>query len=161
MIKLLAIPVAGTIAALVAILLAHPEREGASPRREFEPPPFHLPEEEPELPVPPEDEEEAAPPVRPPPAPEPREFHLQLEADGALLDLESREVYADAEALAQDLGDAPHTLVIVNGEGVGEEALDQALARLRDRFLVRKVYRAREAQPEEEEPGEEEEDADK
>jgi len=151
-IKLLAIPVAGTIAALVAILLAHPEREGAVQRPAFEPPPFHFPADEPpELPEPEQ-------PGSEPGAAEAGEIRLRLEADGALLDVEAEKVYASAAELAKRLGATSRKLIIANGQGVGEEALDATLARLRDRYQVEKDYRAPETQPEEEEPGKEEAD---
>jgi len=138
MIRRLMIPVAGTIAALVAILLAH-EPRGTAPAPQI--PPFDFPDA-PEHSGP-ADEEEAP---RPPP-PEPQEFQLELGADGALLDLESGDSFASPDELGEQLGDVRHTIVISNGEGVTEAALDAVLAQLRDRFQVRKVYRAPEAPP--------------
>jgi len=153
-IKLLAIPVAGTIAAIVVILLAHGERQGAHAAPSFEPPPFHLPGGEPHGAMP-EEREPSGPPTV---APDAEEVRLRLEPDGAFVDVDGEKVYASAAELAERLSGASHKLVITNGKGVGEEALDQALARLRDRFLVTKDYRAPEAQPEEEKPGEKEAD---
>jgi hypothetical protein len=139
MIRRLMIPVAGTIAALVAIVLAH-EPRGAPSAPEI--PPFDFPD------VPehagPDEEGEEEPPL---PPPEPQEFQLELGADGALLDLERGDSFASLEELGEQLGDTRHTLVLSNGEGVTEAALDAALAQLRDRFQVRKVYRVPETPP--------------
>jgi hypothetical protein len=81
------------------------------------------------------------------PTPEPREYQLELDANGALSDTETGAKYASAEELAADLKEVRHTLVITNADGVTEAALDEALAKLRDRYQVRKVYRAPEAPP--------------
>ncbi len=137
MIRRLMIPVAGTIAALVVIVLAHEPRGKPLPP---EPPPFDFPE-------PPE---HSAPPAEDEPAPsEPQEFQLELGADGTflVLDVENKYTFASIEDLSKQIGDVRHTLVISNGDGVPEAALDAALAQLRDRFQVRKVYRAPEAPP--------------
>lgn len=134
MIRLLMIPVAGTIAALVAIVLAHEPRGDALPPQ---PPPFDFP-----------DVPEPAPPREDRPAPsEPQEFQLELGADGTFLDVEHGDGFASVEELSAQLGEVRHVLVLSNGEGVTEAALDAALAQLRDRFQVRKVYRAPEAPP--------------
>jgi hypothetical protein len=139
MIRRLMIPVAGTIAALVAIVLAH-EPRGAPSAPEF--PPFDFPD-------PPEHagpvEEEEPPPAEPPP--DPQEFQLELGSDGALLDLERGDSFASPDEIGEQLGEVRHTLVISNGEGVTEAALDAVVAQLRDRFQVSKVYRAPETPP--------------
>ncbi len=83
--------------------------------------------------------------VRKKAAREPETFEIELQADGALLDLDRR--FASVEEFVQQLGEVRHTLVLSNGEGVTEAALDEVLAKLRDRFQVRKVYRAPEAPP--------------
>jgi hypothetical protein len=140
-IRLLLIPVGGTISALVAILLAHePRGEPDAPQPPLFPAPT-LPESSP----PPEEGDE--PPHEDAPTAEPMEFQLELGADGTFIDLEGRVSFASVEALAKKLGDVRHTLLLSNGEGVTEEALDAALAKLRDRYQVRKVYRAPEAPP--------------
>ena len=143
MIRLLWIPVTGTVAALIAILLAHGPRERDSGPT--------LPEDDPafpELPVPgaglpddlnPADEE---PPL--PPPPEPIEFALRLESDGSFV-AESGETFADADAVAEQLAtDARvrNRVILTNGDKVAEEALDQALTALSGKFEVRKAYSA-------------------
>ncbi len=139
MIRLALIPIGGTIAALVAILLAH------QPRGEAPEPPLSPPTRAPESSPPPEEGDE--PPHEDAPPAEPMEFQLELGADGTFLELEHGDSFASLEELTKQLGDVRHTLVLSNGEGVTEEALDAALAKLRDRFQVRKVYRAPEAPP--------------
>ncbi len=137
MIRLLMIPVGGTIAALVAIVLAHEPRGDVPPR----PPPFEFPTQPLEPPEPHEPPAEA-------PTPEPREYQVELAADGTFLVLTGEEAaFASIEELQEQLGTARHTLVLSNGEGVTEAALDAVLAQLRDRYQVRKVYRAPEAPP--------------
>lgn len=139
MTRILLIPVTGTIMAFIAISLArHPRGEAVPP----EPPPFDWPDA-PEHAKPPDEEEE--PPT--PPAPVPQEFHLMLEADGAVL--EGGRKYASIDDLVKEIGDAMHTLVITNGDGVTKATLDDVEVRLRDRFKVVKVYSAPEAPPDE------------
>ncbi len=74
-------------------------------------------------------------------------FELELQADGTFLDVRHGDSFSSVEELIEQLGDARHTLILSNGEGITEAALDGALAGLRDRFEVRKVYRAPEAPP--------------
>lgn len=140
MTRILLIPVAGTIAALVMIAYARQTRGEARPP---ELPPFDFPDA-PEHAAPPDEEPEPPPAPR---EPEPREFQLQLEADGTILDLKSGESFASFDELRETIGEVRHTLVLANGKGVSREALDEAEARLRDRFKVLKVYRAPEAPP--------------
>lgn len=153
MIGRLMVPVAGTIAALIAIALAREPR-----RQDVEPPPSQFPADVPEHGEPfPEDEmapeEEAPPTPPPPPAPEPQEFQLELGADGTLVDIKNGRTFASPEKLEAELDAARHKIVITNGQGVAEAALDAAFTKLRDakdpggdpRFQVRKVYRAPEA----------------
>lgn len=145
MIKLLWIPVAGTIAAIVAILLAREPRGDETPPPP-EPPPFELPEElepgdAPEEPMTEEPEPE-------PPAPEtPAEMHIRLGPDGSLLAMDTGERFASVDELKEALGEARPMLFVGNADGVAEDALDNVLAQLRDRFQVRKVYRAPEPPP--------------
>ena len=134
MTRLIAIPVTGTVAALIVILLAH------EPRGDSEPEPAP-----PLLDTLPDISSLAAdqpPPPPPPPAPEPREYQLQVNRDGGLRDLESGKTYPDIKSVIDELGDARHTIVVTNEEGVAEAALDTAMAALRDRFEMRKIYRA-------------------
>jgi hypothetical protein len=133
-IRLLWIPVAGTVAAVVAIVLAHEPRgdEGARP---MDPLPFEFPPEPME------------PPEEPEPPPPPSELHLRLEADGSLVDTETSERFASLAELREALGEVRPMLWIGNGEGVAEAQVDEALAQLSDRFQVRKVYRAPETPP--------------
>jgi len=147
--RILLIPIAGTIAALIAITLARqPRGEAAEPELpayDYGNAPEHAapPEDETEPTLPPEGDEEPAPA----PAPEPREFQLRLEADGTVVDSENGTKYASIDKLAEELKDARHTLVLTNGKGVTEKALDDALVLLRDHFKVLKVYSAPEAPP--------------
>jgi len=148
MTRLLLIPVTGTAAALLVILLAHrvreTSRENERPAIDWPQTPEHqVPADEPETEPEPEPESE---PTQPP-APEPREYQIELEKSGTFVDLESGTKYASAKELGEQLGTARHTLFIANGDGVTEATLDEALANLRDRFQVRKVYRAPEAPP--------------
>jgi hypothetical protein len=165
--RILLIPVAGTIAALVMIAYAR-EPRGEAKHPADTPLDFHggsmhgaEDEEEPaaEEPVP-EDEPLPGEPGEPTgepekPAPPPQEFQLRLEADGALVgeivDPTRPEpvAFASAEDLIKRIGSARHTLVITNGAGVDRAKLDGIEALLRDRFTIRKVYRA-EAPPSEE-----------
>jgi hypothetical protein len=78
---------------------------------------------------------------------EPETFEIELQADGTFLDVTHGDSFSSVEELIEQLGDTRHTLLLSNGEGITEAALDEALAGLRDRFEVRKVYRAPEAPP--------------
>jgi hypothetical protein len=144
------IPVAGTIAALIAIALARePRGEAPEPTQVDRPTaPEHDEELLPEEPEPPEDA-----PLPPPPQAEPQEYQLELNADGTITDVEELDEFASVDDLQQKLGDARHRLVLTNGAGVDEAALDAAFTKLRDaklangdpRFQVRKVYRVPDA----------------
>jgi hypothetical protein len=137
--RLLVLPLAGTIAALVMIAYARQERQPGEEETPPELPPFDFPD----VPEHGDDEEEPEPGRT-----EPREFQLQLEADGSILDLEAGLRFASIDELREMIGgDARHTLFLANGKGVTREALDAAEARLRDRYQVRKVYRAPDAPP--------------
>ena len=133
MTKYLWIPVAGTVAALVAIFLAHSPREG----------------DEAALPVRTRSFEEPPPPSVPGP-----EYTLQLRKDGLFVDGEK--AYASAEevieALAPEGGPRP-TIILENAsEDVPEEALDAAIKKLSGRCDVEKRY----GDPGEEPPEEDE-----
>ena len=152
--RLLVIPVAGTIAALVVVMLAHEARE-EEPGPVFPELPPVLPEDVPEAPVPddaasPEEEPEAKPkpPPEPPPKPPPpvSEYYLRLEKDGKLVDLDGARSFADTDAVIEGLShkDTRHRIILSNGEGVEEAALDEILEKLAAKFEVRKVYRAAE-----------------
>ncbi len=170
MTRILLIPVAGTIAALVMIAYAREPR--GEPKHPEIPLDFHggsvhgaEDEEEPgEEPAMPEAADEEPLPGKPgepkeepeaKPAPPPQEFQLRLEADGALVGElidpthPERVAFESAEDLIKRIGNARHTLVITNGDGVDRTKLDGIEALLRDRFTIRKVYRA-EAPPAEE-----------
>ncbi|MHC4548889.1 MAG: hypothetical protein ACYTEZ_08930 [Planctomycetota bacterium] len=142
MIRLLWIPVAGTVAALIVILLAHePRGEEPGPAPVEAPPPVTEPPDETEPPEP----DEAEPPPPPPPPPEAVEYQLRLEKDGRLVDIESGRTYADlADVLGQLVADerVRNRIFLSNGAEVTEEALDRAVETLRDSFEVRKVYSA-------------------
>jgi hypothetical protein len=129
--RILLIPVAGTLAALAMVLYAH------RPRGETDPelPPFDLPDA-PEHAEPLDDVE-----------PTPRTFRLELRADGTFFDLDHEEALASVAEVEEVLGDARHTLVLSGGEDVPEDAVDEAVRKLRDsklasgdpRFEVRKA----------------------
>lgn len=147
MIGRLMVPVAGTIAALIVIALAR------EPRPAPETPSFEWPGDVPEHGEPfPEDETEPETETATPP-PEPQEYQLELAADGTLVDIGSGRKFASIEKLEAELDAARHRIVLTNGAGVPEAALDTAATKLRDakaaggepRFQVRKVYRAPEA----------------
>ena len=151
MIGRLMIPVAGTVAALIAIAFAREPRGNPAP----ETPPFQWPtkmqdhsEPLPTETLPPAEEE--APPKA---TPQPQEFLLELGADGTILDVDGKRTFKSIEELQEKLGDARHRLVVTNGKDVPEATLDAVFTTLRDaklasgdpRFQVRKVYRAPEA----------------
>ena len=125
--KLILVPVLGTVAALVAILVFHPERERETPGPVRKPPPierFEEPEPEPE----------------PRPLPRTPEWFFDLEADGALTGKDSGERFASvAEALNTIAPEgAPRPKVVLGpGEGVTDEQLEQAVAALSERCDVR------------------------
>jgi hypothetical protein len=154
-----AIPVAGTIAALIVVLLAHEPRE-AKPATDFPIRPPALEDDASDAPVPdasptPEGataddasgpEEKSAPKPTPPepPPPPPSQYNLRLEKDGSLVDLDSSRSFADGAAVAAELADEKvrHRIFLSNGEGVEEAALDKLLEELSAKFEMRKVYRA-------------------
>lgn len=158
MTRILLIPVAGTLAALVAISFARQPRPDEASTHEL--PPFDFPDAPDHGALPPAEESE--PPLEMPPEepePEPMELDFRLEADGALVYLAPTEGLVEApptvrfksiDELVEKIGDVRHTLVISNGKGVTSEALDDAEARLKDHFKVVKVYRAPETPPGEE-----------
>jgi hypothetical protein len=127
------VPVAGTIAALIVIALAH-ERRGGPPRI----PPFDLQDALDHAAPPAEDEE---------PRPLARTLRLEVQADGTFVDHDGEEAFATPTDLAERLGDAGHTLVLSAGKDVTEAALDEAVRKLREskladgtpRFEVRKA----------------------
>lgn len=144
--RLLAIPAAGTVAALIVVLLAH-EPRAEEPGPVFpEPPPF-LPDQDSEAPVPgdaskPEEKPEKKPPPKPPPPPV--EHFLQLEKDGSLIDTGSARTFADGAAVIAELvrDDVRDRILLSNGKGVDDAALDKLVESLSAKFQVRKVYRA-------------------
>jgi hypothetical protein len=153
------IPVAGTIAALAMIAYARePRGETRHPGPlpfDFGDAPDHEPMDEEPLPVAPEENTGEEAERRP--AAEAREYELRLEADGTLVgevvkpepEDPAPRVFASVQDLIDRIGDARHTLVITNGDGVDRAKLDEVETALRDRFKVRKVYRAPETPPEE------------
>jgi len=162
--RILLIPVVGTIAALAMITYARNPRETKPTHPDL--PPFDFPDA-PEHAAPPEPDETEPPPEEatpdqpateeaPPkkePAPEAREFQLELHADGSLtgelVDPKNpgSVSFTSVDDLIKKLGDANHTLVITNGDGVDRAKLDEVEKTLRDHYTVRKVYRAAEAPP--------------
>jgi hypothetical protein len=154
--RLLLIPVAGTIAALVVVLLAHEPRE-EEPGPIFPEPPPALPadtsyahdsaggDDLPDDAAEPAEQPEAKP--KPPPEPPPppvSEYYLRLEKDGSLVDLDSSRSFADSAAAIAALSHkrTRHRIILSNGEGVAEAALDKLLEGLGAKFEVRKAYRA-------------------
>ena len=125
--KLILVPVIGTVAALVAILVFHPERERKRPAPQ---------------PIPPI--EAPAPTPRPTPGPRPPaetpEWFFNVEADGALTGADSGERFASiAEVLKEIAPDgAPRPKVVLGpADGVTDEQLEQAAAALSERCDVR------------------------
>lgn len=157
--RLLLIPVAGTIAALVVVLLAHEPRE-QDPETDFPLPPPAVddsgpaeahgdaaePEEQPEAKTEKTAEKgkKKKKEKREAPPPPQAEYYLRLEKDGSLVDLDSARSFADSAAVIAGLSDkvTRHRIILSNGEGVEEAALDDLLEGLSARFEVRKVYRA-------------------
>lgn len=143
MIRLLAIPVAGTVAALIVVLLAHaPRQEQPEP---FPEPPAALPEDVPEAPTPDHTKPEEKPPAEKP-APPRAEYDLRVEKDGSLVDLATGTTYANGAEVITALAHEKtrHRIILSNGEGVEEAALDRLHEILSAKFDVRKVYRAAE-----------------
>jgi hypothetical protein len=145
MIRLLWIPLAGTIAAFIVVLLAHEPRE-EEPGPAFPELPPELPDVVPEVPVPdPATKPEEKPP--PKPLPPPAEHHLRLEKDGSLVDLRRSHTFADGAAVIAELVKDERVrdrIFLTNGADVEEAALDEILEKLAAKFEVRKVYRAAE-----------------
>jgi len=142
--RLLAIPAAGTVAALIVVLLAH-EPRAEEPGPVFpEPPPF-LPDQDSDTAVPgdaPKPEEK--PEKKPAPKPPPVEHFLKLEKDGSLIDPGSTRTFADGAAVIAELvrDDVRDRILLSNGKGVDDAALDKLVESLSAKFQVRKVYRA-------------------
>jgi len=140
-IRLLAIPVAGTVAALIAISIFRQPREDA-PDPEGRGPP--VTEARPDVTPPREPPPEV--PDEPPPesAAEPVSFQIELQSDGSLRDLDTQETFANVgellDALATD-EKVRHKVLLTNGADVTEAEFDQALEKLARRFDVRKLYR--------------------
>jgi len=165
MIRLLWIPVAGTVAAFIVILLAHEPRE-EDPAPVFPEPPPALPDDASDAPAsdlsgrspgganaddatkPAKKPKPKAPPPELPPPPE--EHFLRLEKDGSLVDLDSSRTFADGAAVIAELvrEKVRDRIILSNGEGVEEAELEQILESLRAKFEVRKVYRAPEEKEE-------------
>lgn len=166
MIRILWIPVIGTIAAAIAVTLAHKPRgdEPTPPpvRRttpeEFRPP-KSKPKAEPETPI----DEPAKPDEgeKKPEFPERSQYVLRLRADGSFVDDEDKTEYADVAAVLAKLAPAgaPRVTVIVmnDSDKVPEAALDAVREKLQTRVDFRKDYRAPEKKPEDDK----EEDGDK
>jgi len=146
--RLLAIPAAGTVAALIVVLLAH-EPRAEEPGPVFpEPPPF-LPDEDlsrrsPEGAKADAPKPEEKPEKKPAPKPPPVEHFLQLEKDGSLIDPGSTRTFADGAAVIAELvrPDVRDRILLSNGKGVDDAALDKLVESLSAKFQVRKVYRA-------------------
>lgn len=139
MTRYLWIPVLGTIAALIAILVFHQSR-GETEAETAEAPPAPLPG------TVPDEEPEAEPEAEPLPEPErePQEYTLLLRADGRLLWGET--IFASVAEALETLApeDDPRPRVVVGNatDDVTEEQLDEVVKQLRDRCDVRKYYRA-------------------
>ncbi len=130
------IPVAGTIAALVAILLARGERGPAN----LAPPPFSMTDDADAAPEPPD-----LPPL--PKGPETQEWRLILQPDGSFLTASGDESFADVEKLLERLAPTeayrPRILLTNAAAEVTAEALDAAAEALAARCdLTKRYYRA-------------------
>ena len=141
MMRLALIPIGGTIAALLAILATRaPREESPYPL----PPHRATPGEAPEVPETPELPEMPEPPAAPPTEGPRAEYMVRLFSDGAFEEPVSRRRFADAKALLDALappGEPRPRIVVSNASAdVTEEAVDRALAKLRDRCDVRKDY---------------------
>lgn len=139
MIRFLWIPVSGTIAALIAILITHPPREGEPAAQ----PPFTDPREALEDVFPPPRDDEEEPVVTPPPAePEETVYTIRMRKDGKFEDTNSSEVFDDVAKLLEDLaagGDRP-TIQLLNEAGVAKDAFDAAAEKLRKQCKVRTSF---------------------
>jgi hypothetical protein len=156
MIRILWIPVIGTIAAVIAVAIAHQPRDDTptsppvprTPQEEFRP---SEPEAGPEMPPDVPDEPEEGEPA--PEMPERGQYLLRLRVDGSFVDDEDGTVYADAAAVLAKLAPpgAPRVTVIVmnDSEKVPETALDAVREQLQTRVDFRKDYRAPEKEPQE------------
>jgi len=147
MIRLLWIPLAGTVAAFIVVMLAHEPRE-EEPGPAFPELPPTLPDIAPEAPVPDTATEPAKTPKKPPPKPPPppAEHRLRLEKDGSLVDLDRPRTFADGAAVIAELvrDDVRDRIFLSNGADVEEAALNEIIEKLAAKFEVRKVYRAAE-----------------
>lgn len=129
--RMILIPIVGTVAALIAIAVFHPERE----RQRTSAPVPQVPQFEPTEPTP--------EPRLPEPPRRPTEWSFNVEADGALTETGSGQRYGSpADVLAQIAPEgAPSPKVVLGpAEGVTDEQLEQAAAALRERCDVR-VFR--------------------
>jgi len=144
------LPVAGTVAAAIAIALAHPKDEDSkypvelprADREEFE----RLGEQE-EAETPKEGTDgDASGEEQPEPADEPRDrYDLRLRADGSLVDADTGREYANAAAFAAAIGPKrtpPPVVRVRNLEGVPEAAIDAVGRELRGRCRFEKDYHA-------------------
>jgi hypothetical protein len=154
LIRLLLIPVAGTLAALLAIVVFRQPREDEPRPATRDTPPFHLPS--PDEILEPEDEgaEDAEPEEgedqpadEPPPAP-PRTYQFQVAADGRLQDVETGAWFADPQSVFDTLATderVRHTLRLAKATAeVDDAAFDAVVKKLEERFEVRRVDRASE-----------------
>ena len=146
MIKLLAIPVAGTIAAVIALMIAHPERDFHDKDVDEGPDVTEARPDRPDFPdidtpfLPDEDK-----PASKPPPPDPVEFQLRLDGGGKLVDLETGREFDDIAGVLKELVTDPRVrnrVILSNGAGTDEATLDKALEKLRASFDVRKFYSA-------------------
>lgn len=153
MAKYLWIPLVGTAAAIIAILIFRQEREapasgdlGGLPPAPTEA--FPEPDVPEELLAPPRTDPEPAPP------PKPREWSFFLNADGSLSGAGSDEKYGSVQAvlerLATDAAARPRIL-LGQGEGVSEQQLEEAAAAFRASCDVRIIRRGQDEKPPERE----------
>jgi hypothetical protein len=153
-IRILWIPVIGTIAAVIAVAIAHQPRGDTPtsppvPRAKPEQFPPRKPdtgrETPPDVPAVP-DEGETGPEM-----PERDQYILRLRADGSFVDNEDGTEYADAAAVLAKLAPpgAPRVTVVVMNDSaaVPETALDAVREQLQTRVDFRKDYRAPEKEP--------------
>ena len=165
MIRILWIPVIGTIAAVIAVALAHAPRGDApapAPVPRATPDEFRPPEPEPETPLdePMEPDEGETEPEGA--MPERDQYILRLRVDGSFVDDEDKTEYADVAAVLAKLAPpgAPRVTVIVmnDSDDVPESALDAVREQIQTRVDFRKDYRAPEKEPEEDDKGKDEEE---